>query len=172
LGATGTEILLSTQYLEEADQLAGRIVIVDEGRVIAEGTPGELKTRAGTDRIEVHTRDAESLARSVAVLATLAGVEPDVDLANRRCSIPTSDGAHVLPVAMVRLNDAGVAVEDLTLRRPTLDEVFLALTGGPAHTVSAASDPDPHPGPGPGPDSVSDPADGLNAVTHSEGALR
>jgi ABC-2 type transport system ATP-binding protein len=128
LGASGTDILLSTQYLDEADQLAARIVIIDGGRVIAAGTPGELKTRAGTDRIEVRTRDAHSLELAATALAGL-GARPDVDVATRRCSMATADGARLLPSAMARLGDAGVAIEDLTLRRPTLDEVFLALTG-------------------------------------------
>ncbi|MGI8752780.1 MAG: ATP-binding cassette domain-containing protein [Acidimicrobiales bacterium] len=128
LGASGTDIVLSTQYLEEADQLAARIVIIDAGRVIADGTPGELKSRAGTDRIEVHTRDDHNLELATAALSGL-GAPPDVDRATRRCSLPTTNGAELLPVAMARLSEAGVVVEDLTLRRPTLDEVFLVLTG-------------------------------------------
>ncbi|MDQ2724908.1 MAG: ATP-binding cassette domain-containing protein [Actinomycetota bacterium] len=133
LGASGTDIVLSTQYLDEADHLAARIVIIDAGRVIAAGTPRELKSRAGTDRIEVHTRDSHNLDLATAVLAGL-GDQPDVDVATRRCSLATTDGARLLPVALARLSDAGVDIEDLTLRRPTLDEVFLALTGHQAGT--------------------------------------
>jgi ABC-2 type transport system ATP-binding protein len=144
LGASGTDILLSTQYLDEADQLAARIVIIDAGRVIAEGTPGELKTQAGQDRIEVHTRDAASLDQAVRVLSGLAGgVPPDVDRATRRGSVPCADGARLLPDVVTALRDAGVAIEDLTLRRPTLDEVFLALTGHRAADPTGVAPSDP-----------------------------
>jgi ABC-2 type transport system ATP-binding protein len=129
LGAAGTEILLTTQYLDEADQLAGRIVIVDAGRVVAEGSPGELKARAGMDRIEVHVRDGADLDAATAVLATLGDGAPDVDAPARRASVPCVDGASRLADATTGLRAAGVAIEDLTLRRPTLDEVFLSLTG-------------------------------------------
>jgi ABC-2 type transport system ATP-binding protein len=145
LGAAGTEILLTTQYLDEADQLATRIVIVDAGRVIAEGTPAELKSRAGTDRIEVHTRDAAALSIAAAVLAELAGAPADNDVATRRCSVAVLDGARLLPVAMTRLTEAGVSVEDVTLRRPTLDEVFLALTGHAAEERTRRSRKQPAP---------------------------
>ncbi|HEV8064318.1 MAG TPA: DUF4162 domain-containing protein, partial [Acidimicrobiales bacterium] len=121
--------LLTTQYLDEADQLAARVVIVDAGRVIADGSPAELKSQAGTDRIEVHTRDAQSLPRAASVLSGLEGNAAETDSSTRRCSVPVGDGAGILPVAMTRLTEGGVAVEDITLRRPTLDEVFLALTG-------------------------------------------
>ncbi|HTX01104.1 MAG TPA: ATP-binding cassette domain-containing protein [Acidimicrobiales bacterium] len=129
LAAAGTEILLSTQYLDEADQLASRIVIIDAGRLLAEGTPGELKSRAGMDRIEVHVREAAMLDAAIAVLAPLGTGAPEVERATRRCSVPCADGPSVLPLATSGLVAAGVALDDLTLRRPTLDEVFLALTG-------------------------------------------
>lgn len=129
LFASGTELLLTTQYLDEADQLAQRIVIVDAGKVIAEGSPGELKSRVGLDRIEVHTRDAAGVHTAASVLAGLGAGKPEVDLATRRASVPAADGPRLLPMTTARLVEAGVAIEDLTLRRPTLDEVFLALTG-------------------------------------------
>jgi ABC-2 type transport system ATP-binding protein len=128
LGHGGTDILLSTQYLDEADQLAAYIVIISDGGVIAEGTPSELKTRAGSDRIELHTRDAESLAGAVGVLSRLGG-DPDVEPATRRCSVSAPGGSSLLGTAVRALGDAGIEVEDITLRRPTLDEVFLTLTG-------------------------------------------
>ncbi|MHB1498307.1 MAG: ATP-binding cassette domain-containing protein [Acidimicrobiales bacterium] len=140
LAASGTEVLLTTQYLDEADQLAQRVVIVEAGKVIAEGTPAELKSRVGLDRIEVHTRDAAGAATAATVLAAL-GAEGDgveVDLAMRRASVPCSDGPGLLPAATAGLVAAGVEIEDLTLRRPTLDEVFMALTGH--HTQSPGSE--------------------------------
>jgi ABC-2 type transport system ATP-binding protein len=135
LGANGTDVLLSTQYMEEADQLAARIVIIDHGAVVADGSPGELKRRAGRDRIEVRTRDDAELGIAASVLTDLG--TPDVDHPMRRCSVAVTDGAAQLPTAMAGLRRAGVTVEDLSLRRPTLDEVFLALTGqraGPTTT--------------------------------------
>jgi ABC-2 type transport system ATP-binding protein len=141
LGAAGTDILLTTQYLDEADQLAAQIVIIDGGRVIAEGTPGELKSMAGTDRIELHTRDAGSLALAAGALSHLGADEPTVDLATRRCSVAAAGGTDLLPVAVRALDEAGVVVEDITLRRPTLDEVFLSLTGKSAIPPDPGDDP-------------------------------
>jgi ABC-2 type transport system ATP-binding protein len=135
LGKDGTDILLTTQYLDEADQLAAYIVIIDEGRVIAQGTPGELKTRAGADMIELHTRDLESLARATQILSAVGADEPTSDPATRRCSVAAPCGAALLPTVVRALDDAGITVEDITLRRPTLDEVFLALTGHTTHTT-------------------------------------
>jgi ABC-2 type transport system ATP-binding protein len=126
---TGTDILLTTQYLDEADQLAGRIVIIDHGRVIAEGTPGELKSRAGGDVIEVHARSTAALADLGLALAPLGPGEPVIDPATRRVSVAVEEGSVQLLAAVRALDDAGLAVEDIGFRRPTLDEVFLALTG-------------------------------------------
>ncbi|HWE65421.1 MAG TPA: ATP-binding cassette domain-containing protein [Acidimicrobiales bacterium] len=134
LGQAGTDILLTTQYLDEADQLAASIVIIDEGRVIAQGTSGELKTRAGADMIELHTRDLETLSRAARILSELNGDAPTTDPATRRCSVVAPGGARLLPVVVRALDQADIAVEDISLRRPTLDEVFLALTG---HTTAA-----------------------------------
>ncbi|MGH9081206.1 MAG: ATP-binding cassette domain-containing protein [Acidimicrobiales bacterium] len=131
LGRGGTDILLTTQYLDEADRLAASIVIIDEGRVIAEGTANELKGRAGADVIELHTRDLESLARAAGALSPQHRGPVAVDEATRRCSIPAPDGPRALPAVVRALDEAGVEVEDIALRRPTLDEVFLALTGRP-----------------------------------------
>ena len=121
LVAAGTDVLLSTQYLEEADRLAADIVIIDHGKVIAAGTPAELKTQAGDDVLEVHLRDAESLSGVAAVLAAV-GRDPQVDPATRRVSVAVDDGTRRLLEAVRALDHGGVAIEDLSLRRPTLDE--------------------------------------------------
>jgi ABC-2 type transport system ATP-binding protein len=128
--ACGTDVLLTTQYLEEADQLAADIVIIDEGRVIAEGTPSELKSRAGRDVIEVHARDGAALRLVAEALGRLDG-EPRVDVAARRVAITVDTGTDRLMDAVRALDSRGVDVEDIALRRPTLDEVFLTLTGQP-----------------------------------------
>jgi ABC-2 type transport system ATP-binding protein len=125
----GTDIILTTQYLDEADHLAASIVIIDNGRVIAQGTPDELKSRVGTDIVELHTPDAATMSRAAGILASLGVGEPATDPASRRCSIAAPGGSKLLPVIVRALDDARVQVEDLSLRRPTLDEVFLALTG-------------------------------------------
>jgi ABC-2 type transport system ATP-binding protein len=128
LGAAGTEILLTTQYLDEADHLAARVVIVDAGRVVAEGTPAELKSRVGLDRIEVHVGEASDLAAAARVLRAVGG-EPDIDRTGRRVAVACAAGPASLPSTTAALLAAGVTIEELALRRPTLDEVFLALTG-------------------------------------------
>jgi ABC-2 type transport system ATP-binding protein len=129
LVAAGTDVLLTTQYLDEADHLAGQIVIVDHGRVVAAGTPGELKQRAGRNVIEVHTRDRADLARAAAGLARLDHERPQIEEATRRVRVAAGSGSDRLRDALGALDAAGVAVEDISLRPPTLDEVFLALTG-------------------------------------------
>ncbi|WP_033310271.1 daunorubicin resistance protein DrrA family ABC transporter ATP-binding protein [Streptomyces iakyrus] len=122
----GTTVLLTTQYLEEADQLADRISVVDAGRVIAEGTADELKAEAGGDRIDVVLRDAGQLGAAVALLP-LTGIGVDAD--RRLLSAPVSDRMEALSGVVRALHDAGIEAEDVALRRPTLDEVFLHLTG-------------------------------------------
>lgn len=140
LVATGTDILLTTQYLDEADRLASDIVIIDHGKVIAAGTPAELKTRAGDDVIEVHVRDAADLPAVSGVLAKL-GHDPRVDVPTRRAYVPVDDGSSRLMDALRVLDSQGISVEDLSMRRPTLDEVFLALTGKPAQTTDSPEQP-------------------------------
>jgi ABC-2 type transport system ATP-binding protein len=129
LVAGGTDVLLTTQYLDEADHLASRIVIVDHGRVVAAGTPSELKQRAGRNVIEVHTRDRADLHRAAAGLAALDHDRPQIEEATRRVRVTVEAGSDRLRDALGVLDAAGVAVEDISLRPPTLDEVFLALTG-------------------------------------------
>jgi ABC-2 type transport system ATP-binding protein len=127
LVASGTDVLLTTQYLDEADRLAADIVIIDHGRVIAAGTPSQLKTLAGDDVIEVHVRDADALSGVAAALSTV-GRDPRVDPATQRAAVAVDDGNRRLMEAVLALDHGGVAVEDISLRRPTLDEVFLTLT--------------------------------------------
>ncbi len=126
LVADGTTVLLTTQYLDEADVLADRIAVVDTGRVIASGTPDELKSEIGS-RFDVVVPDAGALAGAAAVLGRFG--EPETDTEGLRVSVPVTDRALTLPALVLQLDRAGVAVEDVTLRRPTLDEVFLRLTG-------------------------------------------
>ncbi|MGB3412527.1 MAG: ATP-binding cassette domain-containing protein [Microthrixaceae bacterium] len=139
LVSNGTDVLLTTQYLEEADQLARDIVIVDHGRVIASGTPDQLKGKAGRDVIEVRPRHATDLGKVAEILETVA-VEPvrtDADTQHVSASV---DGGGDQLTSVVRLLDEGsILFDDIGLRRPTLDEVFLALTGKPA---AETSDPD------------------------------
>jgi len=140
LVATGTDILLTTQYLDEADRLASDIVIIDHGKVIAAGTPAELKTRAGDDMIEVHVRDADDLPAVSGVLAKI-GHDPRIDVPQRRAYVAVDDGSSRLMEVLRVLDQQGVTVEDVSLRRPTLDEVFLALTGKPAQTTDSPRQP-------------------------------
>jgi daunorubicin resistance ABC transporter ATP-binding subunit len=124
----GTTVLLTTQYLEEADRLASGISVIDRGRVIAEGTPDALKARLGGDRIEVVLDDPGSLTAAAEIVAQAAGGEVDVDAEALRIGAPAPGRAAALTDAVRALDEAGVAVADIGLRRPTLDEVFLHLT--------------------------------------------
>ncbi|MBG6089657.1 ATP-binding cassette domain-containing protein [Actinomadura viridis] len=129
LVAEGTTVLLTTQYLEEADRLAHQIAVLDAGRVIAEGTPVRLKSLVGGDRIDLVLRERDDLARAAAVVAEVTGAEPGVDTDARRVDAPVRDRIGALTQIMRVLADERVEVEDVALRRPTLDEVFLHLTG-------------------------------------------
>ena len=135
LVAGGTTVVLTTQYLDEADQLADRISVIDHGRVIAEGSPDQLKSRLGGDRIDVVVHRADQLAATAAILGRAAGSGAEADPDTRRVSVPVRDRVAALTEAAWALRDAGVAVEDVALRRPTLDEVFLHLTGHPIETA-------------------------------------
>jgi ABC-2 type transport system ATP-binding protein len=129
LVAGGTTVLLTTQYLDEADQLADRISVIDRGRVIAEGTPDRLKAELGGDRIDVVARHSDQLGAAAAIVGRVAGAPAEVDPDTRRVSVPVRDRVAALTEAARALQAGGVAVEDIALRRPTLDEVFLHLTG-------------------------------------------
>ncbi|MEU1585861.1 ATP-binding cassette domain-containing protein [Micromonospora sp. NPDC005710] len=129
LVADGTTVLLTTQYLEEADQLADRISVIDAGRVVAEGSPDQLKAMTGGDRIEVVVRDAAEVSLAARLVERICGVEPELDPEVRRLSVPVRDRVAGLVDVVRALDDAGIAVEDIGLRRATLDEAFLYLTG-------------------------------------------
>ena len=131
LVSRGTDVLLTTQYLEEADQLADHVVIIDHGRSIANGTPTELKAKAGQDMVEVRVAHGADLDTVTAMIAPLGTEPPRVDVPGRRVSVPVVDGTNRLADAVRTISDQGIQLDDIGLRRPTLDEVFLALTGAP-----------------------------------------
>ncbi|MFE9844429.1 ATP-binding cassette domain-containing protein [Streptomyces goshikiensis] len=138
LADEGATVLLTTQYLEEADRLADDIVVIDGGRAIATGTPAGLKARIGS-RAEVTVDAAEALPRAAAVLDRLTGGRPALDEERRTVGVTVSDAGLTLPGIVRALDAAGVPVTDASLRQPTLDEVFLRLTGtAPAATAQAA----------------------------------
>jgi ABC-2 type transport system ATP-binding protein len=138
LVAGGTTVLLTTQYLDEADQLADQISVIDHGRVIADGSPEELKSRIGGDQIDVVVRGADDLPAAAGVVGRAAGADADVDRDTRRVSAPVRDRVTALTDVVRALDDADIGAEDIAVRRPTLDEVFLRLTGHPADQEVAA----------------------------------
>jgi ABC-2 type transport system ATP-binding protein len=127
LVAEGTTVLLTTQYLDEADRLADTIAVIDKGRVIAEGTSDELKDRVGGERLEIHLNDGAAAPRIAAALAPMSDEPPATEDGVLKLTVRQRSGA--IMEAVRRLDAAGLSVDDIGLRRPTLDDVFLTLTG-------------------------------------------
>jgi len=125
----GTTVILTTQYLEEADQLAHEIVVIDHGRAIARGTSQELKRRTGGEHLDIHLALIGDLPRVEAILRPFAIGAVRIDEQDALISIPVAKGVEVLGSVMAELSTQNVAIADITLRRPTLDDVFMELTG-------------------------------------------
>jgi ABC-2 type transport system ATP-binding protein len=136
----GTDVLLTTQYLDEADHLASQVVIVDHGRTVAAGAPAELKRRIGGSVIEVHVRRREDVAQAAAALGRLDHGQVQVDEATRCVAVSVDESGDRLTQAVRAVAVAGVEVDDISLRQPTLDEVFLALTGRPIGSEGERTD--------------------------------
>ncbi|MDI5963004.1 ATP-binding cassette domain-containing protein [Streptomyces sp. SL13] len=130
LAAEGTTLLLTTQYLEEADRLADNIAVVDRGQVIARGTPGQLKAQTGNQSIEMTVRDVARIEDATSLLLRFGKAKPTVDGDSGRLSVAVDGGANLLSEVIHELAATGIEIDDIGLRRPTLDEVFLSLTGG------------------------------------------
>jgi ABC-2 type transport system ATP-binding protein len=127
----GTTVLLTTQYLEEADRLADLIAVIDQGRIVSSGTADELKGRVANAVLEVRVPEAER-ARASSILAAIVGEEPKSDTSGTALRVPAREGTGTLVAAVRAMDEAGLTPDDVALQRPTLDDVFLALTGGPA----------------------------------------
>ncbi len=127
----GTDVLLTTQYLDEADQLANQIIIIDRGRAVATGTPSELKRRIGGGVFEVHVRRAGDVPRVAELLGRNDRGSIEIDEPTRRVSVRVQSGGGGLMSAMQLVSATGIEVEDIAVRQPNLDDVFLALTGKP-----------------------------------------
>jgi ABC-2 type transport system ATP-binding protein len=131
----GTTLLLTTQYLEEADELADTIAVVDHGRIIARGTADQLKADVGGARVEVVVHARDDIARARAVLSRDLDGECTLDEHTRKLTVPAHGGAQALAQVVRDLDEAGIAIDDIGLRRPTLDDVFLSLTGHAAEST-------------------------------------
>jgi ABC-2 type transport system ATP-binding protein len=125
----GTTVLLTTQYMEEAEYLANYIVVINKGKLISEGTADQLKEQAGGATLDVHVAHPRDITRAGTLLADISRDKPRIDPEQRLISIPAGEGIGLLLDSGRRLQDAGIAVDDLGIRRPMLDEVFLSLTG-------------------------------------------
>ncbi|MFI6084131.1 ATP-binding cassette domain-containing protein [Streptomyces sp. NPDC051217] len=137
LVANGTTVLLTTQYLDEADKLASHITVIDQGRAIADDTPAELKNTVGGDLIEVVVHESHELPAAAEVVARVASAPPGTDPEARRVHAPVTDRVAALTEVARELRDRGIAVEDIGLRRPSLDDVFLRLTGHRTEVATA-----------------------------------
>ncbi|MFJ6756702.1 MULTISPECIES: ATP-binding cassette domain-containing protein [unclassified Streptomyces] len=137
LVAGGTTLLLTTQYLEEADHLAHDICVVDHGKVIARGTSDQLKARTGGERVEVVVHERDHIATAREVLAGFGKGETTVEEHTRKLTVPVSGGAKLLAEVIRELDGRGIEIDDIGLRRPTLDDVFISLTGHAAEQAGA-----------------------------------
>ena len=137
---SGTTVLLTTQYLDEADTLADRITVIDLGTVIAEGTAEELKRQSGNEFIDVKVAEVEELGRAGEVLQRFAnGADPEIDTVAQTASLGVVDGATMMAQVVRALDQEGISISNLALRQPTLDDVFLALTGRTAEAAASES---------------------------------
>jgi ABC-2 type transport system ATP-binding protein len=134
----GTTLLLTTQYLEEADELADTIAVVDHGKIIARGTADELKRQVGGERIEVVVRDRADIPKAVEILDRSGDAQTSVDEHTRRLTVPAHGGATRLVQVVRDLDEASIGIDDIGIRRPTLDDVFLSLTGHGAEEPTEA----------------------------------
>jgi ABC-2 type transport system ATP-binding protein len=132
LVGTGTTVVLTTQYLEEAERLADDIIVIDHGRIIARGDARKLKREVGGDQIQVVVVEPGHVPEAARIIESITGAKPNVDAGARSITSPTSMGVETLVLAAKELTAAQIAVDDMSLRQPTLDEVFLTLTGSPA----------------------------------------
>ena len=137
LVSAGTTVLLTTQYLDEADRLADRIAVIDQGTVIAEGTPSELKAQVGGERLEIHLCDDRRGEEAIGALASIASDRPFVEDGSVR--VPVAERRGTIANAVRRLDDAGIAIDDISVSTPTLDDVFLNLTGHAAEPEAEES---------------------------------
>jgi ABC-2 type transport system ATP-binding protein len=136
LVTNGTDVLLTTQYLDEADHLASQIAIIDHGRVVASGTPRELKRLAGRNVVEVHVRDTAALDRVAATLMAIGDGPATIDIPTRSVRVALGADTERVFAALRPLDDTGIAIDEVSVRQPTLDEAFLALTGAPKEEVA------------------------------------
>ncbi|MEU7063560.1 ATP-binding cassette domain-containing protein [Streptomyces sp. NPDC046161] len=139
LVAGGTTLLLTTQYLEEADHLAHDICVVDHGKVIARGTSDQLKAQTGGERVEVVVHERDHMAEARAVLAGFGKGETTVEEHTRKLTVPVTGGAKLLAEVIRELDGRGIEIDDIGLRRPTLDDVFISLTGHAAQPADPAA---------------------------------
>jgi ABC-2 type transport system ATP-binding protein len=142
LVAGGTTLLLTTQYLEEADHLAHDICVIDHGLVIARGTSDELKAQTGGERVEVVVHDPQRIAEASEVLARHGKGDASVERHTRRITVPVSGGAKLLAEVIRDLDAQGIEIDDIGLRRPTLDDVFISLTGHAAEATAESTGPE------------------------------
>jgi ABC-2 type transport system ATP-binding protein len=136
LVTNGTDVLLTTQYLDEADHLASQIAIIDHGRVVAAGTPRELKQRAGQNVVEVRVRDSSALDRVALTLMAIGDGPATIDRPTHSVRVALGADTERVFAALRPLDDTGIAIDEVSVRQPTLDEAFLALTGAPKEDVA------------------------------------